>query len=156
MRSGHCTHPVVGLHTMNHRLRVRCHDFSLVVILNICVGDFPPRDWVPVLREMPSVNRTTTGILTGISFSLWDRFVSDSFLIFRAETWIISASAQQLAPVGNTLECSFSAALFAACVSGVMIFFRAFTSGEKIARKSGIRSAADILSVPSFFLSLVK
>ena len=47
---------------MKYQLRVCSHDLSFVVILNACVGDILPANWVLVLLEMPSVNKTMAGM----------------------------------------------------------------------------------------------
>ena len=92
MPSGHCI--PLSVYTTELSLRVCCHDLSLVVILNTCVGDIFFRDWVLALLEMPLVNMT----MAGISFLLRGILVFDSFL-FLGLKFTILASAQQ---VGST------------------------------------------------------
>ena len=93
MPSGHCI--PLSVYTTELSLRVCCHDLSLVVILNTCVGDIFFRDWVLALLEMPLVNMT----MAGISFLLRDILAFDSFLFFGLKVTIRLASAQQ---VGST------------------------------------------------------
>ena len=91
--SEHCVPGSV--YTNELSLRVCCHDLSLVVILNTCVGDIFFRDWMLASLEMPSVNIT----MAGISFLLRDILAFDSFLFFGLKVTIRLASAQQ---VGST------------------------------------------------------
>ena len=93
MPSGHCI--PLSVYTTELSLRVCCHDLSLVVILNTCVGDIFFRDWVLALLEMPLVNIT----MAGISFLLRGVLVFDSFLFFGLKFTILFASTQQ---VGST------------------------------------------------------